>query len=918
MGRKFLYLFMVLPFYLLSFLPLTATAAKVEFPFAGGTTSDGIIVTEPVLKHFMFIKDKEVFLVDSTSSSPYIKFSVTVPKEKQAVLKYKFFFNISSTIAGGEVAGGSKVSFYAKVDRKPQKSHNDPTSICNQTDEITIPEGKHDISLEVRFNGKDCQFSGNIDSLSIHIHQFRLTEKASEPICKKTAENVYTCDICSKDSVEIIKSKHDDHKWIQMPGQKSSCMSNVGSVKKCEYCSLTEIQHDGELKEHEFDGNGQCRVCGLHMPKSNADGSVYEVNDASEMRVLAEMVSLGRVSGNIGVNINSDLVFSSAMPMMPLGTADHPFQGVLNGNGHRIRGIISCYQGTDCLGFVGVAKGTIQSHAVIANVIFDGENSLEGTACVGGIVGYAAACDIMNCASFGKLEGKDHVGGIVGYADQQVGIQHCASASTIRTAGTWNPMACGMPYGHILNSYGASSNELEGKLDSLATTKLRHCFSTHGRANGLTQLSPDIFKSQTMVELLKEQSETPYFVMSETDHYPIPVVSSTITTRSTRAIEAPTMVSWQRAAAAAAAAAAGQDYSSEKDYETETIGDYVDENSPSQYFHTVEDVMRENAIQYPDLTCLYVVSRSIPEGSRLYEPISGGNLLGLESYLIPEDSSFVRMREYNLVSADRVKALAETVYYNSGPNARIDQYTIDNDAYTLKSRISFVGQNVILYEENVNGAMRTVWTIDTKFDESGHAIATNGFLHNHTTGETRLMYSYTYNQENKGTETGDDGFTEYLDSQDNTLHIIYKFPDFASDEPISRDHYILRASDLCLLEIRTENMIGDEPQLVNGFYFIYNDNALLKQTVAFAPDEKTNDVRPYLYYEYEGDWHANPYLTTAIEVPTVKKPSLKDRMDRNIYDMQGRVVRMVTDAEDPFSGLPRGLYIYQGAKYIKK
>ena len=41
-------------------------------------------------------------------------------------------------------------------------------------------------------------------------------------------------------------------------------------------------------------------------------------------------------------------------------------------------------------------------------------------------------------------------------------------------------------------------------------------------------------------------------------------------------------------------------------------------------------------------------------------------------------------------------------------------------------------------------------------------------------------------------------------------------------------------------------------------------------------------------------------------------------MDRNIYDMQGRVVRMVTDAEDPFSGLPRGLYIYQGTKYIKK
>ena len=34
--------------------------------------------------------------------------------------------------------------------------------------------------------------------------------------------------------------------------------------------------------------------------------------------------------------------------------------------------------------------------------------------------------------------------------------------------------------------------------------------------------------------------------------------------------------------------------------------------------------------------------------------------------------------------------------------------------------------------------------------------------------------------------------------------------------------------------------------------------------------------------------------------------------------MQGRVVRRVTDMGDPFNGLPHGLYIYQGTKYIKR
>ena len=914
MDRKFLYLLTVLPFYLLTLIPITVSAANVVFPYEGGTTSDGIVVTKPVLKKFQLIKENELFQVDSNSSNPSIKFSVTVPDGQQAVLRYKFFFNISSTIAGGGVDNGSKVTFNVKVDKKPQKKHTDGTSICYQADEVIIPQGPHDISLEVRFEGRDCKYAGSIDSLSIHIHHFGIKELASEPLCGETGENHYKCDVCGKDSVEVVMAKQNDHHWIEYPSQKSSCMSNVGNVKKCEYCPKTEISHNGTLKEHDFDGNGQCRVCGLRMPKSNADGSVYYINDAGEMRILSEMVSLGRVSGNIGVDIKSDLVFTPNLPMMPLGTADHPFQGVLNGNGHRISGVINYFKGADCLGFVGVAKGALQSHAVIANLIFDGGNSMSGATCVGGIVGYAINCDILNCASFGTLEGSNYVGGIVGYADLHVGIYHCASASLIRTAGNWNPMACGMSNGHLLNSYGASTNSLGGSLDPLATTMLRHCFSTHGRANGLTTLSSDIFKSYNMVELLKEQSETPYFVMSETDHYPIPVVNSTVTAKANRAFEAPKLVSLRRAATLRAA----DDEGSEKDNEIEVIRGYFDENAPTQYFHTIEDVMREDAVQNPDINCLYVVTRSVPKGSKLYEPVSGGDLLGFESYVFPEDSSYIKMKEYHLVSANQVKAVAEAVNYRSGANERIDIYDIDNDAYSLKSRISFVNDYDIVYEENYNGVMKPLWSIETQFDDSGRAISTNGFSHNHLTGETRLEYSCTYDSDGNGAGTANDDYMEYLDSQTNTFHIIYKYTDVNPGEPVLRDHYILRASDYTLLETRTEDISGNDPQLIDGLYFIYDDEGLLTQSVAFATDENSSDVLPYLYYEYVGDWTNNPYITTAIQIPTVKQPSLKDRMDLNVYDMQGRVIRRATDMQNPFSGLPRGLYVYQGKKYIKK
>ena len=92
------------------------------------------------------------------------------------------------------------------------------------------------------------------------------------------------------------------------------------------------------------------------------------------------------------------------------------------------------------------------------------------------------------------------------------------------------------------------------------------------------------------------------------------------------------------------------------------------------------------------------------------------------------------------------------------------------------------------------------------------------------------------------------------------------------------------------------------------------------QTVCFGPVDAKNpdsEVRPYLYEEYIGRKLGTPF-PTAIEIPTANRPSLQKHADPNVYDMQGRVVRRVTDMKDPFCGLPRGLYLYQGTKYLKK
>jgi hypothetical protein len=91
--------------------------------------------------------------------------------------------------------------------------------------------------------------------------------------------------------------------------------------------------------------------------------------------------------------------------------------------------------------------------------------------------------------------------------------------------------------------------------------------------------------------------------------------------------------------------------------------------------------------------------------------------------------------------------------------------------------------------------------------------------------------------------------------------------------------------------------------------------------VAFGPvdaDAPDSEIRPYMYFDYTGKWQGHSF-PTAIKVPTVEhQPSLQKRLDFNVYDLRGRMVRRMADVKDPFNGLPRGVYIYQGSKYLKK
>ena len=270
-----------------------------------------------------------------------------------------------------------------------------------------------------------------------------------------------------------------------------------------------------------------------------------------------------------------------------------------------------------------------------------------------------------------------------------------------------------------------------------------------------------------------------------------------------------------------------------------------------------------------------------------------------------------------------MKAVTETVNYSAGGNERIDEYKIGDDGtYTLTARLTFKGQNGddVLYQKNVDGIMKTAWYIETKYDEEGKAVSSDCYTYNYTTGETLLDYSHKYSDTDDESTLLGDSYVEYLDTLDNTIHIIINDIDSIDGKVLTREHYILRGSDQCPIEILTEKMVDGEPVLLDGLYFLYDSDGSLVQSVAYGPvaDDPDGELQPYKYYEYMGFWQPTPY-TTAIKVPSVQTSvSMQKRMDSNVYDMHGRVVRKVTDMQDPFSGLPRGLYVYQGTKFIKR
>ena len=137
---------------------------------------------------------------------------------------------------------------------------------------------------------------------------------------------------------------------------------------------------------------------------------VYQIGSAREMKILSDAVSNEYETYTKIFKLTSDVSLSTGEGFAPIGTDSHPFYGTFDGNGKTVALNIDL-SGTEDVGEAGLF-GVCDSGSVIKNVKTTG--TVNGKNCVGGIVGYLNAGDIINCHNGADVTGVTYVGGIAG------------------------------------------------------------------------------------------------------------------------------------------------------------------------------------------------------------------------------------------------------------------------------------------------------------------------------------------------------------------------------------------------------------------------------------------------------------------------------------------------------------------------
>ncbi len=121
----------------------------------------------------------------------------------------------------------------------------------------------------------------------------------------------------------------------------------------------------------------------------------------------------------------SNETFTTGTGWVPIGDLDSGFEGSFDGNGYSISNLFIDMDSKNYHGLFGYADGATFEDIDLLNV--DIESNLDY---VGGIVGYAADCEINDCSVSGSVAGDWQIGGLAGFVENTT-LSACSAAGDV-------------------------------------------------------------------------------------------------------------------------------------------------------------------------------------------------------------------------------------------------------------------------------------------------------------------------------------------------------------------------------------------------------------------------------------------------------------------------------------------------------
>ena len=239
-----------------------------------------------------------------------------------------------------------------------------------------------------------CQMKKNVPDETVKAlgHNETKIVVDKQPTCKEYGHQYYVCNRCNL-AVESRIEKLP-HNYVETSQRiPATCVEPEYIVMKCSVCDAIEkIPVAGELRDHSFDENGICTVCG-----------VYRISNEDELFRFSEAVNGGKV--NINALMTDNVICTRAWT--PIGTYNKRYNGTFDGCGHTISGLHADTSNNNVglFGFIG-SDGSVSQVGLI-------DSSVTGKNEVGGIAGRNSGV-IRDCFSIVELRGTDYIGGICG------------------------------------------------------------------------------------------------------------------------------------------------------------------------------------------------------------------------------------------------------------------------------------------------------------------------------------------------------------------------------------------------------------------------------------------------------------------------------------------------------------------------